>query len=85
MRKQAEAVKHIRELLEARNLKIQLRTLTLEDQQKWIIFQHQDKQIGIDSVSGVWIRGSVHDDWRCLSMPCNVSGALQAVDFLTKD
>jgi hypothetical protein len=85
VKKQSEAATHIKELLSQRSITIPSRTLTLEDNQRWIIFEHKGRQVGIDSVSGVWIRENELSDWRCISMPCNVSGALQAVEFLTQD
>ena len=82
MTKQAEAVNHIKELISKRGLTIHTRNLTLEDNQKWVIFDYQGKQIGIDMTSGVWKRSSADDDWTCICMPCTVSGAIQAVEFL---
>jgi hypothetical protein len=85
MKKQAEAVSHIKELLSKRGLSITPRKMTLEDSQEWSVFEYRGREIGIDSVSGIWVRRSISDDWRCLAMPCSVSGALQAVEFLTQD
>jgi hypothetical protein len=79
--KQSEAVNHIKELISKRGLTIPTRNLTLEDNQKWVIFDYQGKQIGIDMASGVWVRVK-DDDWKCIGMPCTVSCAIQAVDFL---
>ena len=83
--KQAEAVNHIQELLTKRGLGTRPRKLTLEDDQHWVIYELNQRQIGIDSASGVWVRESIRHDWRCIAMPCTVSGALQAVDFLTSN
>lgn len=85
MKKQAEAVSHIKELLTERGVAITPRKMTLEDSQEWRVFEYRGWEIGIDSVSGVWVRSSASDDWRCLAMPCNVSGALQAVEFLIQN
>jgi hypothetical protein len=82
--KQAEATKHIRQLISQQCLNISSRNLTLEDNQRWVIFEHNGKQVGIDSASGVWIR-KTDDDWHCIALPCNVSSALQVVDFLTSE
>jgi hypothetical protein len=84
VKKQAEAANHIKELLTQRGLSVPSRKMTLEDGQHWVVFELNQKQIGIDSVSGVWVRESSLEYWRCISMPCNVSGALQAVEFLTQ-
>jgi hypothetical protein len=83
--KQAEAAKHIQELLNKAGYSISPRRLTLEDHQHWIILELNQRQIGIDSASGVWVRESIRHDWKCIAMPCTVSGALQAVEFLTSN
>ena len=78
--KQSEAVNHIKNLLRERGLDIPSRT----DNQRMVIFEHKGKQIGVDSASGVWIR-EPEGEWRCLAMPCTVSGAIQAVEFLATE
>jgi hypothetical protein len=83
--KQAEAASYIIELLIQRGFDIPSRQMPLEDNQHWTVFQHGERHIGIDSASGVWVRASIRDEWHCLSMPCTVSGALKAVEFLIKD
>jgi hypothetical protein len=82
VKKQTEAVNHIKELLSKRGVTVPTRNLTLEDNQKWVIFDYQGKQIGVDMASGVWKRQTPDDDWHCIGMPCTVSCAIQAVDFL---
>ena len=74
--KQSEAVNHIKRLLQERGLDVPTRNL-----KQWIIFEYKGKQIGVDTSSGVWIR-ELEREWRCLAMPCSVSGAIQAVEFL---
>jgi hypothetical protein len=81
-KKQAEATNHIKGLLIKRGLDIQSRKLALEENQHWNLFEYKERQIGIDSASGVWVRESELHDWRCIAMPCTVSGAIQAVEFL---
>jgi hypothetical protein len=83
--KQAEATSHIRELLMQGGFDISSRQMSLEDNQRWTVFERGERQIGIDAASGVWVRSSIRDDWKCLSMPCTVSGALKAVEFLIGD
>ena len=83
--KQDEATSHIRELLSQRKIDIPAQKLTLPNNQQWITYEYKGRQIGIDSASGVWVRESEDSSWRCVSMPCTVSGALQAVEFLTQD
>jgi hypothetical protein len=85
VKKQAEAANHIQELLNKAGYSVNPRKITLEDNQHWTIFELNQRQIGIDSASGVWVRESERHDWRCISMPCNVSGAIQAVEFLTSN
>ena|SRR5689334_13013340 len=76
--KQSEATNHIQKLLIERGFNVPSRTLA----NQWIAFDYEGKQIGVDLKSGVWIR-ELEGEWRCLAMPCNVSGAIQAVEFLT--
>jgi hypothetical protein len=83
--KQSEATGTIRELLLQRGFDIPSRKMTLPDDQQWAIFQHGERQVGIDTVSGVWVRASVSDSWKCIAMPCTLSGAIHAVEFLTHD
>jgi|ERR1044072_8808953 hypothetical protein len=83
--KQTQAASYIRELLHQRGIDIPSKRLTLPNNQQWIIFEYNGRQLGIDTASGVWIRESEDNEWRCICMSCNVSGAAQAVDFLTKD
>lgn len=78
---QAEAVNHIKGLLKERGFNLPSRLLAPE---QWVIFEHNRKQIGIDPASGVWVRESEGDRWRCTAKPCTVSGAIQAVEFLAK-
>ena len=85
MTKQTEAVNHIQDLLNKAGYFISPRKITLEGNQHWIILEYRERQIGIDSASGVWVRESIRDDWKCLAMPCSVSGAIQAVEFLTSN
>ena len=76
--KQSEATNYIERLLIERGFNVPSRQLS----NQWIIFEYQGKQIGIDLAAGVWVRGSESEDWRCFAAPCQVSGAIQAVDFL---
>ena len=82
MKKQSEATTHIKSLLSNRGVEIRSGKLTLPDGQQWIVFEREKKQVGIDLASGVWIR-TKDDDWRCIGLPCTVSCAIQAVEFLT--
>jgi hypothetical protein len=83
--KQAEAASKIRELLLQRGFDISSRKMRLPDDQQWIVFKHGERQIGIDTASGVWVRASISDSWKCIALPCTISGAIQAVEFLTRD
>lgn len=68
-----------------RGVNISSGKLTFPDNQQWIVFEYGQRQIGIDSASGLWVRTLSGEDWRCLSMPCTVSGAALAVEILTSD
>ena len=83
--KQAEATAKIRELLLQRGFDIPSRKMRLPDDQQWTVFQHGERQLGIDTASGVWVRDSISDSWKCIALPCTTSGAIQAVEFLTRD
>jgi hypothetical protein len=81
-KKQTEASNYIRNLLASRRLILTPRTMSFENKE-WIVFEHRDRELKIDPASGLWIRKK-DSDWKCLATPCNVSGALQAVEFLIK-
>ena len=81
--KQAQAANHIRELLVQRGFNNSSRRMRLSDNQEWIVFERGGRQVGIDMASGIWIKSSQDNDWRCIAMPHSISGALMAVDFLT--
>jgi hypothetical protein len=83
--KQAEAVNQIKEFLSKRGLEIDNRNLSLESNQRWVVLEHGSRQVGVDSVSGIWLRESLHYEWHCIAMPCTISGAIQAAEFLSKD
>lgn len=76
--KQSEATNYIERLLIERGYHIASRKLA----NRWVVFDYRGKQIGIDSASGIWVRGSESDDWRCFAAPYTVSGSIQAVEFL---
>jgi hypothetical protein len=80
--KQAEAANHIQEFLNRGGYSISPHKITLDNNQQWVIFDLNHREVGIDSASGVWIRRSVKDEWVCIARPCTVSGAIQAVEFL---
>ena len=82
--RQAEASDHIRKLLGERGFDISPLAVTLEGDKSWLVFERAARQIGVDSESGIWVRASRKDKWRCIEMSCTVGGALEAVDFFTK-
>ena len=82
--KQAEAASHVRTLLLKQGVDISSRNITLEGDQQWTVFEYKQRQVKVDSASGIWVRTQAND-WRCLSMPATVSGAVMAVDFLLKE
>ena len=81
---QAEASLHIQELLRQRGYDIAARAVKLEDNRQWLVFERAGRQVGVDSASGLWVKPSRNDTWRCIEMSCTVGGALEAVDFLTR-
>ena len=54
--KQAEASSYVRELLLKQGLDIPSRNISLKDDQRWIVFEYKQRQIGIDSASGIWVK-----------------------------
>lgn len=75
--RQSEAKRYIQKYIAERGFEI-----TPSRHNHWVIFEREGRQLGIDLSSAVWIRTSELDDWRCVCMPCAVSGAIQAVEFL---
>jgi hypothetical protein len=82
--RQSEAAVHIRELLRQRGFDIPARPLALDDNRQWLVFERAGRQVGLDTASGVWVKRNKDDSWRCIENTCTVSGALEAVDLLTK-
>ena len=76
---QSEAVTHIKGLLKERGHDMVPR---LVSSNRWVLFEYQRRQLGIDPTSGVWVKTSELSGWRCVASPCTVSGAIQAVEFL---
>lgn len=83
--KQAQAARYIRGLLTQRGFNISLRHLILESNQEWMVIESRERQIGIDAASGIWVKASSHDDWRCLEKLATVSSAIEAIEFLISD
>lgn len=57
--------------------------VTVNDEQ-WTVFEHGRRQVGIDPASGIWLKESGSEPWRCVAKEYSMSGAFLAVDFLTK-
>jgi hypothetical protein len=83
--KQAQAAGHMRELLMGRGVDIPSRRMTLPNGQHWVVFERNKRQVGIDAASGIWLRRSESEDWRCVAMPHTMSGSIMAADFLIED
>jgi predicted RNA-binding protein with PUA domain len=66
--KQEEAAKQIQEFFERGGYSVTPHKLALEDNQHWIILELNQRQVGIDSASGVGVRESIRHEWRCLTM-----------------
>jgi hypothetical protein len=82
--KQSKAASHIREQLLVKGFDIPSRTVSVNDQ-RWVVFEHGGKQVGIDVTSGIWLRESDESEWRSVAKKHTMSGAFLAIDFLTKD
>jgi hypothetical protein len=80
--KQTQATNYIKNLLTSRNINIEPGIVLLGSDEAWQVFEYQKKCIGIDPSANVWI-GPSGGEWTPLG-ECTVSGALQAIEFLTK-
>jgi hypothetical protein len=80
--KQAEASGHIQTLLHQRGLNLLPRSISILGEHRWAVFEHEDRHIGIDESSGLWVKLSINSEWRCIATPCTVSASLQAVEFI---
>lgn len=78
--KQSEACSYLEKLLVERGYSIP----SCKTANQWVVFEYKGKQIGVDPKAGVWIR-ELEGEWYCLAVPCSVSGAIQAVEFLTNE
>lgn len=85
MVKQEQAANHIHTLLIQRGVDIISRKLTVKDNQQWTLFECGERQVAIDINSGIWVRASINQEWRCIATPHSLSSALIAVEFLTTD
>ena len=83
--KQTTAVSHIRKLLMERRIDLAPRRLQLADGRQWPVFERHGRQVGVDAASGLWLRESAEEDWHLLDRAITTSGALMAVEFLSKD
>ena len=79
--KQVEAATHIRATLAERGYDIPSRSISVNDNERWLVFELNGRRVGIDPASGVWtaLGGG---EWRCLAVPATVSAALEAAEFL---
>ena len=85
MDEQAQAARHLRKILLGQGYDITYRTIVLEDNQKWLLFEIGERQIAIDTASGIWGKASSAEIWRCMSKTCTTSGALLAAEVLIGD
>jgi hypothetical protein len=77
---QTEAAKYIQDLIASRNLQIEA-GIVLVAEEGWQVFEHNQKCIGIDPSSCIWV-GQSGGEWRQISKECTVSAALEAIEFL---
>ncbi|HKP86377.1 MAG TPA: hypothetical protein VJZ26_09785 [Blastocatellia bacterium] len=82
MDKQAQAALYIRNVLQGQGFDITYRTVIVEDNQQWLVFESGERQVAIDTDSGVWVKASGADIWRCISQTCTTSSALIAAETL---
>ena len=82
-KEQTEAAKYIRDLLASRNLQTES-GIFLIGEEGWHVFEHNQKCIGIDPSSSIWV-GPSGGQWRQISKTCTVSGALEAIELLIGD
>lgn len=82
MDNQAQAAIYIRNVLLEHGVDINYRTVVVESNQQWLIFESGERQIAIDTNSGIWGKASSGDIWRCISKTCTTSSALIAAEIL---
>lgn len=85
MNRQTEAARYIRNVLIKQGFDLEYREVIVEDDQQWLVFEQGERQIAIDSASGIWVKGSPNDIWRCFSRTCTTSSALIAIEVLIAD
>jgi hypothetical protein len=80
---QLEAVSYIRKALVERSYNIASRSVRVREE-RWLVFEHGRRSVGVDTGSGLWVKESEEGEWRSLEKPGTVGGALEAVEFLLK-
>lgn len=78
---QKEAGRYIQEVLAQRGVEVEPGIVQVGADQPWLLIEKGSRFIGIDPSSGLWIADS-SSRWSCVAMPCSVSGALKAIEFL---
>jgi hypothetical protein len=82
---QLETISYIRKALIDRGHKIASRSVGIRGEEQCIVFEREQRSIGVDAGAGLWAKESEAGEWRCLEKPCTVGGALEAVEFLIKE
>jgi hypothetical protein len=82
---QLEAVSHIRGFLAQRGIQIASKSISVMNEENWLVFERGRRSVGVDRESGVWQKDSPDSGWRCVEKPCTVGGAIMAADFLAQD
>lgn len=82
--KQEKAASHVRELLSERGFDISWRRMTLAGNRRWLVFERNGREVGVDAAGGIWVRESAGQEWRLLSNTHTSSGAIMAADYLSK-
>jgi hypothetical protein len=82
MDRQAQAARHIRNILIGQGFDVMYRAIIVEEDQQWLVFELGERQIAIDADSGIWGKASSGEIWRCISRTCTTSSALIAAEIL---
>lgn len=82
---QLEAASHIRSALVDRGHSIPSRSVKVKGEERWLVFEHGQRSVGIDSASGIWLKASAEAEWHCIEKNCTMSASLSAVEFLIVD
>jgi len=81
---QLEAVSYIRSVLVERGYSVPSKSVRVIGED-WLVFELEQRSIGIDPSSGVWVKETAEGEWRCIEESRTIGGMLVAVEFFTKE